>query len=397
MKILKSNIFKKRKCAFGEFELRAQPGWKISQSFIDLESGLLVVLEYDLNRDHWKDQSGFSVMPNQQHIVDATKGVILDPKDWSKYFDYQPVETYSDDGKLKVISTRKHVPERNNDEIWEELIDVESGQTITTSKGTAFRKEKRTSLIEKHYKDLEYASNYKTLLRLGEYPDHLQMQYEGNLSEGDKVFEFYDEDKVYNLSVQDKVLVFGSAPKPKSLDEWNSYSVEAIQSFEKVNDFWMFFSRAEYWFETLHPRKIDPAMHCYIIEFHNGMVHRGTFTYAEFKALSRWMNMCWDETLNRNVYWQFCAHCRERVHYYPRYPKHACKACVEMIKDEEGNDLDYIHMHELKYMEGQFHVVLKGSDKKVKLYLGEDEYVASEARFGGVVHQKLEKELHDLL
>ena len=49
MKVLKSTILKKRKCEFGNFELAPENGWKISQSFIDFESGLLVVSTNDEN------------------------------------------------------------------------------------------------------------------------------------------------------------------------------------------------------------------------------------------------------------------------------------------------------------------------------------------------------------
>jgi hypothetical protein len=69
---------------------------------------------------------------------------------------------------------------------------------------------------------------------------------------------------------------------------------------------------------------------------------------------------------------------------------HACGKCVDLIKDENGDDLDYKDRHELKYIDGEFQVVLKDSDRSVKLFIGLDEYWASEARFGGIVHQKKE-------
>lgn len=100
------------------------------------------------------------------------------------------------------------------------------------------------------------------------------------------------------------------------------------------------------------------------------------------------MNQCWDKSLNRNVYWQFCSNCKERVLYDPRYPKHACRKCVNLIKDENGNELDYRNTHELKYINSEFQVLLKDSNTQVKLFIKSNEYWASEARFGGIVHQK---------
>lgn len=43
MKILKSSFFRPRKCQHGNFELSPDKGREILQTFIDFESGLLVV------------------------------------------------------------------------------------------------------------------------------------------------------------------------------------------------------------------------------------------------------------------------------------------------------------------------------------------------------------------
>lgn len=145
MKIIKSKIFKRRKCEFGNFEIVPEKGWKISQSFIDFESGLLIVSESDEDKNNWRSGGGISQIPNRQFIIDQKNAVILKPIEWIKYFNYKTIETYSEDKKLKLLSTRVHEPERNTDGIKEELIDVESGKTISTSTGVAFGKE-----IKKH-------------------------------------------------------------------------------------------------------------------------------------------------------------------------------------------------------------------------------------------------------
>ncbi len=106
MKVLKSTLFKKRKCEFGDFELEPEFGWKISQSFIDFESGLLIVSESDENEQNWIDTGfGSRIIPRKEHRIDITTGEILTTEQWTKYFSYDTIVQISEDGKYKLITT----------------------------------------------------------------------------------------------------------------------------------------------------------------------------------------------------------------------------------------------------------------------------------------------------
>lgn len=390
MKVLKSNIFKKRKCKFGDFELVAEKGWKISQTFIDYESGLLVVDVSDENENNWVDGGGIRKIPSKQFIVDANQGLILTYKEWSKYFNYNTIETMSEDNKLKLITTRIHEPERNSDAIKEELIDVLSGKILSTSDGVAFREEKRKTLINDYYESIESAKRYLEQLELGEYPEKINLEYLASLKQKDVVIEFYNELLVYKLIYENEKFIFGQTNKPKSIEGWGNYQVDFIAEFGSLNDFWDYLSRDKSWFEFYKPRIIHSSLHRYIITFYNKLISTKELSYKEYSDLHEWMNKCWDDALNRKVYWQFCSNCKARVLYGPRYPKHACKKCVELIKDELGNQLNYKVTHEFKYIDGKYSVILKASNSEVKIFINSDEYWASEAKFGGIVHQKKE-------
>jgi hypothetical protein len=390
MKVLKSTILKKRKCEFGNFELAPETGWKISQTFIDHESRLLVVSVSDENERNWTSGGGMRQIPNKQFIIDSKKAIILKHTEWNQYFNYNTIESFSEDKKLKLLTTRIHEPERNTDGIKEELIQIETGKTISTSNGVAFRDAKRTTLIDSYYESIERAKNYKKQLELGVYPEPLKNKNLQSLESGSQVLEYYDEEYVYKLTFDNNSFILGKASRPKSIEEWDNYQVESLNEFTIINEFWNYLSKEDNWFEFLKPRKTHPSLHYYIITWHNDLIHGNELTYSSHKAIHEWMNQCWDDSLNRNVYWQFCSNCKTRVLYGPRYPKHACGKCVDLIKDENGDDLDYKDRHELKYIDGEFQVVLKDSDRSVKLFIGLDEYWASEARFGGIVHQKKE-------
>lgn len=391
MKVLKSTILKKRKCEFGNFEMVPDSGWKISHSFIDFESGLLVVSESDEDEKNWKSGGGIRQIPNRQFIIDQKNAVILEPTEWVKYFDYSTIETFSEDKKLKLLTTRIHEPDRNTDGIKEELIHLETGKTISTSAGVAFRDKERTTLVDSYYKSIERSKNYKKQLELGVYPEELRTENLQSLEEGNEVLEYYDDRYVYKLTFDNNHFILGKAFRPKSIEEWENYQVDLLNEFPLIQAFWDNLSKDENWFTVLKPRKIHPSLHYYIITWYNKLIHDLELSYKNHEALSEWMNQSWDNSLNRNVYWQFCSNCRDRVLYYPRYPKHACDKCVDLIVDDNGNQLNYSDTHELKYIENEFHVVLKDSGKKAKLFIGSHEYWASEARFGGIVHQKKEK------
>ena len=59
----------------------------------------------------------------------------------------------------------------------------------------------------------------------------------------------------------------------------------------------------------------------------------------------------------------------------------------DKISDSIGNKLDYRDIHELKYVENKFVLLLKENKREVNIFIDNIEYYASEARFGGIVHQ----------
>lgn len=43
MEIIKNKLLRSQNCKYGDFEIKPENGWKISETFIDFESKLLVV------------------------------------------------------------------------------------------------------------------------------------------------------------------------------------------------------------------------------------------------------------------------------------------------------------------------------------------------------------------
>ena len=378
---------------YGKFDLIPDKGQKL-RYFIDFESKLIVVSESPIDISNLPSQHGIRVIPSKTYIVEPNEQKILNFEQWKKYFNYEPVETISEDGKLKEVWVRKHEKERNIDSYEGYLIEIESGKKIINgATSVAFHDKEKTSLIERYYQSIEQRKKYLKSLDKGKYPESKYQSYLNKLNEGELIIQYFDEQIVYELRFNSEKYQLKKGNKPKSREEWDKLKLElVIEDFETIENFWNYLISEQNWFIKYYLRLNNRVIEKSIISTHNQILQNGEISYEAHKKLNDWMNKCFNKEIERNVYWQFCSNCRERVFYFPRYPKHACRKCVKLIKDEFENPLDYQKTHELKYGQNGFELMLKDNGKVVKIFIGMDEYWASEARFGGIVHQKKRKE-----
>jgi hypothetical protein len=377
---------------YGKFDLVPEEGQQL-RHFIDFESKLIVVSESPIDISKLPSQHGIRIIPSKTYIIEPNEQKILNFEQWKKYFRYEPIETISDDGKLKEVWQRSHEKERNIDLLEGYLIEIETGKKIIEgATSVAFNDKKSTSLIERYYQSIEQREKYFKSLEKGKYPEEKFKDYLGSLKEGELIIQYFDELSVYELKLISGNFQLKKGNKPTSREQWGDLKLDLfVDNFETIENFWNRFSSENNWFVKYYLRSKNRVIEKLIIESHNQILQQKEISYDEHEKLHNWMNKCFNEDIDRNVYWQFCSNCRERVLYYPRYPKHACRECVKTIKDEFGNPLDYQVTHELKYGQNGFELRLKSNDEIVKIFIGKDEYLACEARFGGIVHQKKEK------
>lgn len=386
-------IIENKKSKHGEFDLVAKDGYKL-RTFIDFESKLLIVGESLIDISNIPSYHGYTVVPTETFIVDTKEQKILSPKEWKKYFKYdEPIETFSKDGKYKEIWIRVHEEERNRDAYEGYLIEIETGKKLVNKASyMAFRSDNRISLIDEHYQSIERRKKSLDLLKKGKYPKDKYQLYLHQLAENDLVLQYLDDDYTfaYELRRVKNKFQLNKGDRPARREDWDYLSMDVlIGEFETIDEFWKkFATKDRKWFLYYYPRQINRVIEKYVISLHNKIVEQEEISYDEHEKLSRWMNRCFNKEINRNVYWQFCSSCKERVLYFPRYPKNACRICKDDIIDEYGNPLNYESTHEL-YGDK---IRLKSNQEEVKIFIGNDEYWASEARFGGIVYQKKEEE-----
>ncbi len=381
-----------RESEYGKFDLIPDKGQEL-RWFIDFESELIVVSESPRDISEIPAEHGIKVIPTRTYIVEPNEQQILGFEQWRKYFDYDPVETISADGKLKEIWQRKHEKESNTDFYEGYLIEIETGKKLVDdATSIAFYDKKRTSLIESYYQSIERKKQYLKSLEKGTYPEEKYQSYLKSLEEGDLLMQYLDEQFIYELKRHSGQFQLKKGNTPISRAQWDELKLDTLTGeFETLEDFWKYFYTKQNWFVKYHLRTNHRVIEKSIISAHNQMLQQRELSYDEYEKLYKWMTKCFNKELDRNVYWQFCSNCGERVFYFPRYPKHACKNCVSLITDEHGNKLDYQETHEL-FSEK---VRLKDSQEEVKIFINDDEYWVSDARFGGVVYQKKEKKVNE--
>lgn len=382
---------------YGNFTLIPEQGMKL-YSFIDYESKLLIVSECPIDTSNLPSEHGIVLIPSTQFVVDTSKRKILESNEWKNYFKYETFETTTPDGKLKEIVRRIHEPDKNNDTINFSLFNLETNEFIyKNGSSVAFHEKPRESSIKRYYEFLESQKNYLKSLELGTYPDHKHLTYLNELRDGDIIIQYFTEKEVFELKFNGPNFELYKAPLPVHREQWESLNQVKVTSFNSLFAFWDYlktqgksifgFMEQSPWYSTYTLRIKSRVIEKFIIEEHNKLVKNEIIPYNSYQELNNWMNLNYNEDLERNLLWQFCSHCRERVFYNPRYPNHACRKCVDKIIDNHGNKLDYRNTHELKYEENKFKLFLKENKNEVRIFIGEIEYFAAEARFGGIVHQ----------
>ena len=234
---------------------------------------------------------------------------------------------------------RKHEPDRNTDSIDYSLLNLETNEYIfKNGSSVAFQEKPRESSVKQYYESLENRKRYLQSLELGKYSIPKHQSYVKELKEGDIIIQYFDEKEVFELRFEKENFVLSKYNKPTLREGWESLKLKPIRTFPNLGDYWNFliltkksffgFRNIKPWYSHFSLRLKSRAIEKYIIEEHNKIVQSKILPYKEYQDLNNWMNISFNQELDRNVFWQFCSNCRGRVLYNPRYPNHACRKCV---------------------------------------------------------------------
>lgn len=400
MKIIKSRFFSPKKCEYGNFIIIPEEGWKLSQTFIDYESKLLIVSVSNTDETKWENHGyNGTVIPTRQYKVNLKTLKILEFKNWKHYFDYNEIEILSEDGKYKLKTQRIYEPERNNDKIHEELYDVESRDLLSMSDSIAFREDKRENLLESRYRSEREIEEQRRIYNAKPNLEEFFKIQISKLVDNEVVIYYYDDFDTYKLTFQNnKFVLYKGNELPAKQEDWALLHYQEITIYCDIDQFWKEFAKDRKWYlkYKIHygfeHKILVLAKH--ITEYFNDLRKEHKATFEEYDKVNTWQGSVWSDEYKKNEIKQWCPHCGASVHYFGRYPKYICRECSSKDAfDKDGNFLDFTNLG----ISGGFKIITKNKEGKI---MDEDDtqqfcdcfidgklFFAQEARFGGTVIQ----------
>ncbi|MCE3229681.1 MAG: hypothetical protein K0S32_4232, partial [Bacteroidetes bacterium] len=331
-----------KKPVASDYGFTPEPGWKLSQCYFDYESGLLIVSVSIIDESKWIDTGfGSRTIPTKEFKIDPKTKKVLSFEEWSRYFNYEKVETFSEDGKFKLITQRVYDPERNSDSIKEELIYVPTGVSSGTGSGIAFYESKRENMLESHYRRMKEKEEYKAKEAAKPDLNLYSLNKLNELQNGAILLVYSDRSSVFKLVFDKRSFhLLKSTGMPVNYD-WRSLNYNQTDIYSDLNEFWQKFSSDKKWFITfdhyggaeIHSKVFTE----YFIRYFNELRKNHDFTLIEYEHIQQWENMVWTDEIRRTEYKQYCPVCSNEVGYNPRYPKHLCSECRKgEFRDESG-------------------------------------------------------------
>lgn len=373
----------------GAYRLVPDAGWELLQTFIDFSSGLLIVSTNCTDRSLWTDDGfGARTIPTRTYVVDAASGMLLSPEAWRAHFDYRPHRRRSEDGTLELVSRRVPAERRNDDDIEEELFEVASGKLVGRSSSIGFHHAPHEDLLDAHLRKQREAAERQRALDAKLSPEVHAARVQAALEAGQLVIAYCGEDRRWELRVVDLGFELLVGPSTKNV-------LERVRTFACVEDFWAFLNpdgRAYLRYRVARePAPASGALAACVLASSNALRCGLAFTHDEFWRAHEWDAATWSDDIHPAHRHQACPHCGALVRYSPRYPTYICPACCEReIVDAQGRKVTFSNVGisgglRISYwQDGQIRHD-DCSQIECACFIDGKPYIATEARFGGVV------------
>ncbi len=371
------------------FEVEPTEGYYMDHSFVDYESGLFVFYETPLEQLREKIQTP------RKRLVEPETGKVLTVEEWRAYFDYEsPREEFSEDGEIKCVTRRVHEPERETDGLAYQVIRVATGEVLAENSSIAFIDEPLRSPIQNYYDTLEWAASAGKALELRDYPEDIHRKHLEQVEPGEWVFQYVDltEMTVLRLIFMGENYELHSAPTEGLYADIKEELFTHRKSYPDIAAFWKEFAARGDWFEAYgHRYGLHACMAKFVITSANEIRKRGDFTLAGYELLNKWENDLGDDECEIAVYHQFCPNCKARVYFQARYPKSLCNDCRELITDKSGRPVNYFNTELMGHGCAAEYLDTGEPYESDICFIGQVEYTAQEARFGGIELQPREE------
>jgi|GEM_PF-6857546 len=356
------------------YDLKDAEHWQIADEFIDVQSGLCVLIL----------KTGLSdSLPPKIYLIKSNPIQLLQAKDWRPLFDYAAKEMQ--DPKEQFFLKIQRIWSQDGDYYEEQLFELPQKKLIAQRKRPAFEEKKTESLLLNQLRKLRMQKQTPQKLNL----DQLWQKQQDQLTHASKLLlmSYVDEDNA----------IFRLWTKNGQLKLYNQED-QIIREFESLTDFWWFWNAEGLFF--LYYR---PCQHCsdhferplllskWIVELGNQLRRSQSLHSSDYFLLQQWENLCYDPILSPNCFKQFCPICGSEMPYNPRYPKRICKKCQTKAKNDFGQPLRFYNQGLtrgllLETLSETGEVLSKDQGKnQYHCYVDDQLCLLHEGRFGGLI------------
>jgi hypothetical protein len=380
---------------WGNFTLIPSDGWKISSNtFVDYESGLLIVRETPVDISHIQpNEFGSRVIPQNTYVIDLTNLRMLEPEEWRPRFDYRVKEFLVENTPFRIVRQRKAPLSGANDYIEEKLVDQETGNVLYYQSGVAFRDKKPKSVYELYLEREERIKRQKEKEASELSLEQFYFREWERLKEGDVLLQYYDRYKTtFRFLFSDGVFLLqegGKLPDEVALRKEIQY--HTVQTFPSASECWNHFSRNQNWylentpfFNNLREKLPNGLFARPVIHQANAIRHQIPIPGDAYRAIRLWENAFDLSSLHQSEQLQVCPNCRSNVRFDAGYLNYICNVCTQLLTDQNGRRVDFYNTSMSGGCQG-YYLDTKEKYEGDDCYIGKKKFRAAERRFGGIV------------
>lgn len=117
--------------------------------------------------------------------------------------------------------------------------------------------------------------------------------------------------------------------------------------------------------------------------------YTSNLNFNEKGLIEKWENLFDLSRLKDSEIIQLCPNCLSKVSYSARYPSYICNNCKNLLTDKKGRKVSFSNVSMSGGCQG-YYVDNGKKYNKENCFIGEREFFAQEARFGGIVIMPIE-------
>ena len=384
-------IIKGIKGKWGNFRILPSKNWRISQSFIDFESGLLIIRESPIDTSKYKrNKYGTVLIPSTTYVIDRSERRILPSEEWRKQFDYEPKETIVESDNVKLVETRIPSQGGNFDHIKSALIDLESGSIISQGSRVGFHEKKQKNVYENYKARKEEARRKRDKEQSQLTLEHFYFHEKSRIEYGQAILYYTHEGHCFRARMGNgyEVIIETGGEKPPPREKVNYW--KRIDAFNSIDEFWSWLNQDEKWYYKYKPfwerpaQKVDNSVLAYFIIHEANRIRYTTELDKEAWSATRlWENAMNLNLLKKSEQIQVCPNCMSKVMFFPMFSTAICGNCSSQTTDEDGRRVSFSNVSMSGGCQG-YYVDTREKYDYHYCYIGERKFYAKEMKFGGI-------------